>query len=354
MSIVIPDEAIFTEWIATADAIFRDELRRPPALHLDPAGLASMLQIAAAGGTAETMIAAVRSSPEWIALHAAPVVPPVPLDQPFHGAFCIPDALPGIPFGDGRRIWTPAFACYRGLGDWQDRMIAVLQARRYTWLEYQLSGRPYGSDYPEIPLDVAAIVADLTKIRQAGLGTIIAFRDDVGTDCAYLQPVADATQDLVDCVMGIYESNGVFAEPDGSYSAATYAKVEDVLRQQRALWPRAINAFHSTSQMNGQRGFGERDFWARLMPIVDVYFLQQTAWTSTLADTANRAQDFTERLMGGKSGWPVLRQGVVLFEETTSRTYRDWTEAQGVAMMDALLGLITPRPVGFMDGGTPT
>jgi hypothetical protein len=35
MSILIPNEAALTEWIATADAIFRDELRRPPALHLD-------------------------------------------------------------------------------------------------------------------------------------------------------------------------------------------------------------------------------------------------------------------------------------------------------------------------------
>lgn len=281
------------------------------------------------------------------------MAPAVPWRQPWASAFCIPDALPGIPFGDGRRIWTPAFACYAGLADWQDQICAELRRRRYCWLEYLISGRPYNQDYPEIPLDVARTVADLTRIRRAGLSTIVAFRDDVGPDCGYLREVAAATQDLVDCTMGIYESNGVFAEPDGSYSAATYAQVEDVLAQQHALWPRAITAFHSTSQMNGQRGFGEHDFWTRVAPFVDCYFLQQTAWTSTLADTANRAQDFTERLMAGKAGWPVLREGVALFEETTSKTYRGWTEAQGVAVMDQLLSLITPRPVGFLDGGTP-
>lgn len=75
MSIIIPDEATFTTWIATADAVFRDELHRPPALHLDPAGLASMLQIAASGGTAEDMVAAVRNSPEWHAIHDRPQSP---------------------------------------------------------------------------------------------------------------------------------------------------------------------------------------------------------------------------------------------------------------------------------------
>lgn len=77
MSIIIPNEEVFTEWIATADAIFRDELKRPPALHLDPAGLASLLQIAANGGTAETMVAAVRASEEWKALHTTPPQPTV-------------------------------------------------------------------------------------------------------------------------------------------------------------------------------------------------------------------------------------------------------------------------------------
>jgi hypothetical protein len=75
--ITIPDEATFTEWILTADAVFRDELKRPPALHLDPAGLVSMIQIASNGGHVEDMVAAVRASAEWKALHAPRPVPAV-------------------------------------------------------------------------------------------------------------------------------------------------------------------------------------------------------------------------------------------------------------------------------------
>jgi hypothetical protein len=284
---------------------------------------------------------------------------PAPLPfTPFRGGFCIAGALPGIPFGDGRRIWTPAFGCYQGVhAIWQDRMLEAGLQRGHTWFEIQVSGRPYGSDYPELDLDITRIVHDLVKIRRAGGRSIIAFRDDLGPDCSYLKEVAAETQELVDAVMGIYESNGVFAETDGSYSARTYAQVESVLRQQRALWPGAINAFHSTAQNNGTRGFGEQDFWARMQGIVDVYFLQQTAWTQPLADVSDRAQDFTERLMGGKAGWPVLPYGVVMFEEVTSKTYRGMSEAEGAAIVDALMEWPLKsgearRCTGYMDNGT--
>jgi len=106
MGILIPSEAALTEWIATANAIFRDELDRPPTLCFDPAGLASMLQIAASGGTAADMVAAVRSSPEWIALHAAaaPIAEPAPLlvaPREWSGNMCgvRVDGLPAVPGG---------------------------------------------------------------------------------------------------------------------------------------------------------------------------------------------------------------------------------------------------------------
>lgn len=118
--IVIPDEATFTLWIATADAIFRDELRRPPALHLDPAGLASLLQIAAQGGTAEDMVAAVRQSPEWQALQAAapPISPPSALEGP-----SIAGALRGEQQGRGPRLVDD-------VGPWRWKMATAFDALR--------------------------------------------------------------------------------------------------------------------------------------------------------------------------------------------------------------------------------
>lgn len=285
-----------------------------------------------------------------VGLHPTPGPAPNPLPfTPFKGAFCIPDALPGIPYGDGKRIWTPAFGCYDAT--WQDRMIDQTLARRYPWLEYQVSGKPYRDDYPELDTDPARVRRDLLRLRQRGIRNIIAF-DDRREDLSYLEPIAAVTQDLVDCTMGIYEVNGVFAEPNGTFSAKTYARVEAVLKRTKELWPNAINAFHSTTQDNGGLGFGEKDFWDRMAPYVDVYFLQQSAWEHTPADTANRAQDFTSRLQGGLNGWHVLKYGVVLFEETTSKTYRGSPESYGVNMTNDLLNRISPRPTGFMDGGS--
>lgn len=301
----------------------------------------------------------------WDAQTVSPVSPDALLPfTPFRGAFCIPGALPGIPYGDGARIWTPAFGCYANNGgsgpapvDWQDKIIEETKRRGYTWLAYQISGRPYGNDYPELALDPDRTVRDLRKLHHAGLHTIVAFRDDVGTDCAYLQAVADVTQGLVDATMGIYESNGVFDWDE--------AKVLSVLAQQHQLWPNAICAFHSTSQDNGGRGFGEADFWRKAAAVgVNCYFLQQSCWPRRMVDgeretqanaereAADRAEDFVSRLQYGLHGWPILPHGVVLFEETTSRTYRDWNESAGVNVMDELFRLIPHRPAGFMDSGS--
>ncbi len=272
---------------------------------------------------------------------------PVPVDPSrWRGAFCIPDVLPGIPYGDGKRIWTPAFGCYAGT-EWQDRIIRTTITRNYGWFEYQASGKPYREDYPELAVDVARIVADLTKLKSAGLATIMAF-DDRQTNLDYLRPIADATQDLVDCVMGLYELNGVCDWDEN--------EVISVLTQQHRLYPNAINAFHSTTQDNGSRGFGEKDFWIRAVTEanVSVYFLQQSAWNHDFASTVDRAHDFCSRLIPGANGWPKLAHGVVLFEETTSVTYRTEPESYGVQMMDRLMGAITPRPHGYMDGGSVT
>jgi hypothetical protein len=276
-----------------------------------------------------------------------PTVPkPLPF-APFTGAFCIPGALPGIPYGDGARIWTPAFGCYRGT-PWQAQMLAETTKRKYGWIELQVSGFPYRSDYPELPLDVPAIVADLVACRVAGLRTILAFRDDQGPDLSYLAPLAAATQDLVDCVMGMYEMNGVFQDD--------IPTIASVLHQQRVLWPNAITAFHSTTQDDGGAGFGDSAFWNLVAPDVDVYFMQQSGWAHPVAATADRFYDFAWRLNNGHNGWPKLKYGVVEFELTTSVTYRGQPEAYGVQMMHDVFAAITDptaKPTGFMDGGDP-
>lgn len=260
------------------------------------------------------------------------------------GAFCIPNAVPGIPYGDNKRIWTPAFGCYSG-SDWQTRIIEQTKNRNYNWFEYQLSGKPYHDDYPELELDVDRIVYDLNLLHRNQIGTFIAFDDRI-LDLSYLAPVAARTQKLVDFIWGIYELNGVVNWNED--------EVIRILKAQHELWPDAHNGFHSTSQDNGGRGFGERPFWLRAVneAHVRIYLLQQAAWTRTLESTADRATDFGIRLQGPHAQWIQLEDGMCLAEETTTVTYRTEPESYGVSVMNQLMGMVHPRPIGYMDGGS--
>ncbi len=94
---------------------------------------------------------------------------------------------------------------------------------------------------------------------------------------------------------------------------------------------------------------------------MNAFFFQGSAWRESLEQIDNRVQDYTRRLMAGMNGYPILSDGVFLFELTTSKTYRyEWTEAQGIAVTDHLMstelkadtGVMAIRPSGWCDGGT--
>lgn len=349
----------------TVDALCLQELGRLPAWQGDDLVGGIMLQMAitehmpdGSPTSAESLRDWLHDQPEAVAYREhpipppGPIPPPLPPEVPFRGAFCAPDALPGIPYGDGRRVWAPAFGCYAGT-PWQDRMLDMCVARRHTWFEYQISGWPYHRDYPELALDPARTVADLTKIRSRGLRTIVAFRDDRGPDLSYLAPVAAATQDVVDLVMGIYEVNGVLQDPD---------LVLSVLVQSRRLWPRALLAVHFTDLMEGESHGLVNWHQAVDMAGLNALFFQAAGWLHTPEDVAARLADYTRRLGGPQfHNYPTLTHGVVVFELTTSKTYRgELTEAQGVAYTDAVLavpmapdgGVMSVPATGFLDGGT--
>lgn len=261
------------------------------------------------------------------------------------GAFCIPDAL------FGNRIWWPNFL--NEPEQRQDEIIRQTLRRGYNHGEIQASGVPYPG-YPEIPLDAALLTAGLTKMRAAGLQTVIAFRDDRGPDLSYLGPALAQVQPLVDWCMGIYECNGVFRNPD---------VVLDVLKQCRALLPVAKLGVHFTAQDPGTESYGLVD-WTRAKSeaSLNAYFFQVSGWLPNgLQNGVLRIADWTRRLMNGMHGYPILSEGVVDFENTTSKTFRgEWREAQAIAYTDALLnapltpdgGIMSVRPNGFCDGGT--
>lgn len=287
----------------------------------------------------QAIIFQIQQTDEWKVKHPAPA--PTRPDS-LAGAFCIPDAL----FGD--RLWWPNFL--NEPEQRQDEIIRQTLRRGYNHGEVQVSGVPYPG-YPEIPLDATLLAAGLRKMRAAGLQTVVAFRDDRGPDLSYLRWTVDRCADLIDWCMGIYECNGVFKDP---------AIVLDMLKQCRALLPRAKLAVHFTAQDPQSESHGLVDWQrAKTEANLNAYFFQVSGWLPNgLEWGIVRIADFTRRFMHG------LGIDVYDFENTTSKTFRnEWTEAQGVAFTDALMNaplvpdprfgnVMSVRPAGFCDGGS--
>jgi hypothetical protein len=74
MSICCSDQPLLSIWIATANAMYQEELSRAP----DPSGLANWLDLASQGQDAEQIRAWMRTTPEWIEKHSTPPLPPIP------------------------------------------------------------------------------------------------------------------------------------------------------------------------------------------------------------------------------------------------------------------------------------
>lgn len=268
-----------------------------------------------------------------------------PIDKTvIKGAFCIP-ARSG-------RVWWPAALA---VSDAElDRYVSETLARQYTFAEILVSGLPYANDYPEIAPDAGQLNRVLTRLKQAGLVTMVAFDDRRGPDLSYLQPVLAPNRDLIDWCMGIYEVNGVLKDP---------SLVLSVLKQSRQLLPDAILAVHFTPLDEGEQSYGLVDFHrAKDEANLQCLLFQTAGWRVGEAEAAARMADFTRRLGGpGMNGYPTLQYGVNFFEATTTKTYRgEWTEAQGVAFTNAVLavpmapdgGVMSVPATGFGDGGT--
>lgn len=270
---------------------------------------------------------------------------PPPIDKTIiKGAFCIPAA--------SGRVWWPAALA---IPDAElDRYIAETKARRYTYAEILVSGLPYAHEYPEILPDAGLLNRVLTKLKQAGLVTMVAFDDRRGSDLSYLKPVLQPNRDLIDWCMGIYEVNGVLKDPN---------LVLSTLKQSRTLLPDAILAVHFMPLDEGNESYGLVD-WQRAKDEANLQCLlfQTAGWVVGVHEAAARLADFTRRLGGPQfHGYPTLQYGVNLFEATTTKTFRgEWSEAQGVGFADAVLrtpmapdgGVMSVPATGFGDGGT--
>lgn len=277
-------------------------------------------------------------------------LPPVSDIRKWKGTFLIPDVFADIPYGDNKRIWTPAFGIYSDL--WQDRIIWEFQRRKYTHFPYNCAGWLYHDDYGYLSDDPAACRKDLLKLRRAGLIPVVAACDD--QDGGSLTPWKSftANADLIPIAFPAWECNGPYGvaerQPDGSYTG----RLIDCIKNTRAVAPNSDLYLHFTAG-HGAPGYpDERASWRYVRDNYHVLGLlsQDEGYVRDPIEgdpvgTAAGLQDTAERLE---------QEGLlnVAFEQCTYPTYNHepgWDESHQLRYGKYLIDH-APSIAGFCDG----
>lgn len=280
----------------------------------------------------------------------------------FRGAFCVPDVFPKDEakwFGDGKRIWTPAFGCYADPE--QNQIIAALKARGYTHVPYNLSGLPYGDDYPYLHQDPERIHRDLTKLWNAGMIPLcFLYADNGNPTLSSIQPVIDRCGTLLRLWCWMWECNMVVSPGvdhwDGSKWVGVIGPSYQTLNQ---MMPWGVPCIHFTPE-HGSGGDDEPKWWLDfsrgnaalgIAPnTVKCLLAQDNHWDDP-AWTARGVESTAVRLNGTQPGWQGCQAATVAFEQQTTVLYHGpRTEAEGIAFTEAMLP-ICPSITGWCDVG---
>jgi hypothetical protein len=320
------------------------------------------------GRTGPELVDWIRQSDEWKAKHPGGVPlpdvpgqtapPPLPAEsvrRKWRGAFCIPDALPGIPFGDGKRIWTPAFGCYAGT-PWQDRIIDEFKKRRYTHFPYNWMGTPYRDQYPVMDSDPDRAYADLLKLRTAGMVPVVFVgQDDRGTDLSYAKAFAARCQALVPVVVPMWEINGPLRNANKDQEERD---ITSVTEQTHDLFPSALLYMHFTPGHGSASYRDEGAWWTDMFNrgIIRGGLLSQD-WDPannrpTPKEQAAAGLQNTAEHLRGRIGSFHCDLDNVAFEHTTTATFHQGMSEQEQRAYTDYLMAHAPGIVGFCDGGT--
>lgn len=176
-----------------------------------------------------------------------PPPPPVNIKQ-FRGGYIIPNALPGIPYGDGQRIWTPAYGCYDEF--WRAAIRRAYKDRGYTHFPYNCAGLPYSTYYPELRDDSARVARDLDELEQDGLVPVVVATDDRNPDVV-LGSFRDNAHRIRVC-FPLWEMNGVMKNDT--------SRMQRLIAAVRATAPDADCYLHFTPG-HSAIGLPEWDAW---------------------------------------------------------------------------------------------
>jgi hypothetical protein len=285
--------------------------------------------------------------------HAAKPKPPPASLRDWRGSFVIPNGLPGIPYGDGARIWTPAYGCYDAY--WRDRMRDAYIARGYTHFVYNCAGLPYANDYPELADDWHRVERDLIELIDAGLVPVVCATDDRNPWVLCESFVANV--DLVPIVFPVWEMNGPLGNPD---KAIEEQNCKDAILRTREAAPDSECYLHFTPGHGSISYASEIGGWqwcqangtTGLMAQGDNKFAAEDAKTGGegLESTAIRLQGCVE--LGIPASWAGMSQLTVKFEYGIYDAYYNPTLSEQ-AMRDYTRDFLAyaPHVSGYCDGG---
>lgn len=241
------------------------------------------------------------------------------------GAFCVPDAFDSIPYGDGKRIWTPATLSYDE--KYWDILIHKYKELNPSYTHYviNLGGSSYHDDYPHIPDDPKRARKLILKLLDDyHLIPICCATNDEEPD-----KVLDSysrNSDIIDCSFVMWEMNG----PCEGNSNRMY----DITYRVRKVVPNAITYLHFTAG-HGSMGEPENEWWIKCAEIgIRGLFSQDDGYNrnSITGDPEGASlglEDTAKHLRGDVPGWEPLKKfdgGLdnIAFEQTTTPVYHHW------------------------------
>lgn len=272
-----------------------------------------------------------------LTLIAVPSFKPAPVDpHRWRGAFCIPDALPGIPYGDGKTIWTPAYGCYDD--NWRAEIRQAFKARGYTHFPYNCAGLPYHNDYPNLEDDPQRVRRDLKELNAAGILPVVCATND-----ALQGPIAEsfkANGDIIRVCFPMWEMNGPLP---------TTEQINACVVATRAAAPKALCYIHFTAG-HGAGGEPEGAWWQWANSVGVAGLMSQDDHWDDPVTTGRGLEDTANHLHGKVAGWEGLNLDNVDFESQTTVLYRGRTEAEGIAFTEQVLPHC-PSIAGWCDSG---
>lgn len=298
---------------------------------------------------------------EVVELELKPTPPPADLRY-WRGCFCIPNALPGLPYGGGQnsdgswksnpRIWTPAYGCYDA--EWRAAIRQAYRARGYTHFPYNCAGLPYADDYPELADDTARVARDLDELVRDGLIPVVCATDD-RNPWQLCRSFVDNADRIFVC-FPVWEMNGPLGNDD---KAIEEQNCKDAIVRTRDAAPHADCYLHFTPGHGSISYASEIDGWkwcqahgtVGLMAQGDNRFAAEDPKTGGegLESTAVRLAGLTDQ--GAPAAWAGVQQLTIKFEYGIYDMYHGHVSETDLRTYTKEFLEYAPHVSGYCDGG---